>query len=164
MIRVGFGYDSHRLEEKRKLVLGGVEIPHEKGLLGHSDADVLAHAVGDAILGAVGAEDLGTHFPETDPAFKNISSMAILARISEILLSRHYVINNVDVTVICEKPRLREYIPRMKAKVEDVLSLTPGSVSIKATTNERMGFIGRGEGIAACAVVTVYPVPEPQDT
>jgi len=163
MMRIGFGYDSHRLEENRKLVLGGVEIPHEKGLLGHSDADVIAHSVGDAILGSIGAGDLGTHFPDTDPVFKDMSSMTILARINDLLWSRQYAVNNVDITVICESPRLRPYIHRMQSNLEDVFTLSPGSVSVKATTNEHMGFIGRGEGIAACAVVTVYPIiPEPQ--
>ncbi len=154
-VRVGFGYDSHRLVEGRKLVLGGIEIPHEKGLLGHSDADVLLHAIGDALLGAAGKGDLGVHFPDKDPAFKDISSRTLLAKIKSILDSSGYRVENVDATVVLERPYLRGYITGMERIISDVLEIGEGRVNIKATTNEGMGFIGRGEGIAAFSVVTV---------
>ena len=154
-IRVGFGYDSHRFVEGRSLYLGGIEIPYERGLLGHSDADVLLHAVGDALLGAVGQGDLGTYFPDSDPAYKDIASTALLSEIRNILKRNGYRVNNVDATVVCEQPHLQRYIPDMRRTIANILEITPDQVGIKATTNEKMGPIGRGEGIASYAVVTV---------
>jgi 2-C-methyl-D-erythritol 2,4-cyclodiphosphate synthase len=154
-MRVGLGYDAHRLVAGRPLVLGGVEIPYEKGLLGHSDADVLTHAIGDALLGAVGAGDLGTHFPDQDPAYKDISSLILLARIMEVVRDRGFTPVNVDATIVAEQPRLAPHIPAMQARLAPVLGLTPADINIKATTTEHMGFAGRGEGLAAYAVVLV---------
>jgi 2-C-methyl-D-erythritol 2,4-cyclodiphosphate synthase len=154
-VRVGLGYDAHRLVAGRRLVLGGVEIPHPLGLLGHSDADVLTHAIGDALLGALGVGDLGTHFPDNDPAYKDISSLALLTRIMEMVWDRGYRPVNVDATVVAEKPRLAPYIRRMKENLAHVLELAPDEINIKATTTEQMGFAGRAEGIAAHAVVLI---------
>lgn len=155
MMRVGFGYDAHRLVPGRPLILGGVEIPYSLGLSGHSDADALTHAVGDALLGAVGAGDLGSHFPDSDPAYRGISSLILLERIVAVVKSRGYRPVNVDITVVAEKPRLAPHIPGMIGKLSPVLGLPPEAVSLKATTTERMGFTGREEGIAAYAVVLV---------
>jgi 2-C-methyl-D-erythritol 2,4-cyclodiphosphate synthase len=154
-VRVGLGYDAHRLVTGRPLVLGGVEIPYEKGLLGHSDADVLTHAVGDALLGAVGAGDLGSHFPDKDPAYKDISSLILLARIMEVVRDRGFAPVNVDATIVAQQPRLAPHISAMQAKLAPILGLTPADINIKATTTEHMGFAGRGEGMAAYAVVLV---------
>jgi 2-C-methyl-D-erythritol 2,4-cyclodiphosphate synthase len=154
-MRVGLGYDAHCLVAGRPLILGGVEIPHNLGLLGHSDADVLAHAIGDALLGAVGAGDLGTHFPDKDPAYKDISSLILLERIMEIVRDRGFAPRNVDVTIVAQEPRLAPHIPAMQAHLAPILGLTPAEVNVKATTTEHMGFAGRGEGIAAYAVVLV---------
>jgi len=154
-MRIGFGYDSHRLVEERSLILGGVKIPAEKGLLGHSDADVLLHALCDAILGAIGGGDIGGHFPDSDPAYKDISSRELLLRVNKLATHKGYLVNNVDSTLILEKPRLKEYIPAMVANIADFLAVEPDRVNVKASTNEGMGFIGRGEGVAAFAVVTL---------
>jgi 2-C-methyl-D-erythritol 2,4-cyclodiphosphate synthase len=154
-MRVGLGYDAHRLVAGRRLILGGVEIPHARGLLGHSDADVLAHAIGDALLGAVGAGDLGTHFPDKDPAYKDISSLVLLERIMGIVRDRGFQPVNVDATIVAQEPRLAPHIPAMQARLAAALSLTPAEVNIKATTTEQMGFAGKGEGLAAYAVVLV---------
>jgi 2-C-methyl-D-erythritol 2,4-cyclodiphosphate synthase len=154
-VRVGLGYDAHRLVAGRPLILGGVEIPHAQGLLGHSDADVLSHAIGDALLGAVGAGDLGTHFPDRDPAYKDISSLILLERIMKLVRDRGYQPVNVDATIVAQEPRLAPHIPAMQARLAPILGLTPAEVSIKATTTEHMGFTGRGEGIAAYAAVLV---------
>jgi len=154
-MKVGFGYDSHRLVEGRRLVIGGVEIPFEKGLLGHSDADVLLHAISDALLGAIGEGDLGRHFPDTDPAYKDLSSLLILQKINDLAERKGLVVGNLDSTVVLEKPRLAEFVPLMVARIASVLGVEQGRVNVKAKTNEKMGFIGRGEGIAAFAVVTV---------
>ena len=154
-MRVGMGYDAHRLVAGRPLILGGVVIPYHMGLLGHSDADVLSHAIGDALLGAVGEGDLGRHFPDKDPAFKDISSLVLLAKIIELVRQRGYQPVNVDATVVAEKPRLAPHIAEIQAKLAPILGLTPEDVNIKATTTEHMGFAGRGEGIAAYAVVLV---------
>ena len=154
-MRVGLGYDAHRLVAGRPLILGGVEIPHALGLLGHSDADVLTHAIGDALLGAVGAGDLGTHFPDKDPAYKNISSLILLQWIMGIVRDRGFVPRNVDATIVAQEPRLAPHIPAMQANLAPILGLTPAKINIKATTTEHMGFTGRGEGIAAYAVVLV---------
>jgi len=154
-MKIGFGYDSHRLVEGRRLVIGGVEVPFEKGLLGHSDADVLLHAIGDALLGAIGEGDLGRHFPETDPAYRDISSLLILQKINDMAERKGFVVGNLDSTVVLEKPRLAEFVPLMVARIASVLGIEQSRVNVKAKTNEKMGFIGRGEGIAAFAVVTV---------
>lgn len=154
-MKIGFGYDSHRLVEGRRLVIGGVEIPFEKGLLGHSDADVLLHAIGDALLGAIGEGDLGRHFPDTDPAYRGLSSLLILQRINDMADRKGFVVGNVDSTVVLESPRLAEFVPLMVARIASVLAIEQSRVNVKAKTNEKMGFIGRGEGIAAFAVVTV---------
>jgi len=154
-VRVGLGYDAHRLAPGRPLILGGVEIPHPQGLLGHSDADVLSHAIGDALLGAVGAGDLGTHFPDRDPAYKDISSLILLERIMAMVRDRGFAPVNVDATVVAQQPRLAPHIPAMQANLARVLGLTPTDVNIKATTTEQMGFAGRGEGMAAYAVILV---------
>ncbi len=155
MIRVGFGYDAHRLVPGRPLILGGVEIPYPLGLSGHSDADVLSHALGDALLGAVAAGDLGRHFPDSDPAYRGISSLILLERIMEVVKSKGFQLMNVDITVVAEKPRLAPHVPQMIDNLAPVLGIAPGAVSIKATSTEKMGFAGREEGIAAYAVVLV---------
>jgi 2-C-methyl-D-erythritol 2,4-cyclodiphosphate synthase len=154
-MRIGFGYDSHRLVKERRLILGGVEIPAARGLLGHSDADVLLHALCDAILGAIGEGDIGVHFPDSDPAYKDISSGELLIRVKELAVRKGYLVNNVDATLVLESPRLMRYIPAMVSNIADVLTVEPGRVNVKASTNEGMGFIGRSEGVAAFAVVTV---------
>jgi 2-C-methyl-D-erythritol 2,4-cyclodiphosphate synthase len=158
MMRVGFGYDAHRLAPGRPLILGGVEIPHHAGLSGHSDADVLTHALGDALLGAVAAGDLGAHFPDSDPAYQGISSLILLERIVAVVQSRGFKPVNADVTVVAEQPRLAPHIPRMIDHLAPILGLAPEAVSVKATSTEQMGFAGREEGIAAYAVVLVAKV------
>jgi 2-C-methyl-D-erythritol 2,4-cyclodiphosphate synthase len=154
-VRVGLGYDAHRLVAGRPLILGGVAIPYHLGLLGHSDADVLSHAIGDALLGAVGAGDLGRHFPDDDPAYKDISSLVLLARIIEIVRQRGYQPVNLDATVVAQAPRLVPHFPEMITKLAKVLGLAPEDINLKATSTEQMGFAGRGEGMAAYAVVLV---------
>lgn len=154
-MRVGLGFDAHRLVAGRALILGGVNIPYPLGLLGHSDADVLTHAIGDALLGAVGAGDLGTHFPDRDPAYKDISSLILLEKIVNLVQQRGFRAVNVDATVVAQKPRLAPYIQDMKAKLAPILGLPEDALNLKATTTEQMGFTGRGEGMAAYAVVLV---------
>ncbi len=154
-MRVGTGFDVHRFAGGRKLVLGGVEIPFDKGLLGHSDADVLLHAIADAILGALGEDDIGVHFPDTDAAIKDIDSTVILARIAALAGERGYRIVNVDSVVIAERPKIAPYRPAMKERIAAILSIGPEMVGIKGKTTEGLGFAGRGEGIAAQAVVLV---------
>ncbi len=149
-IRVGLGYDSHRFSPGRKLILAGVEIPHDRGLAGHSDADALCHAIIDALLGAAGLADIGTHFPDTDPAYKDVRSLQLLEEVLRMVRHRGYGVVNVDVTVIMDMPKLAPYISRMKEKLA---SVGLQDVNIKAKTNEGMGFVGRGEGIAVMAVV-----------
>jgi 2-C-methyl-D-erythritol 2,4-cyclodiphosphate synthase/2-C-methyl-D-erythritol 4-phosphate cytidylyltransferase len=151
-MRIGTGYDVHRLVEDRKLILGGVEIPYEKGLLGHSDADVLVHALMDALLGAAALGDIGKLFPDNDDAFKGISSIELLKRVKSALDDRGYSLGNADVTVICQKPKLAGYIEQMRVNVAEALEVDMDKISIKATTTEKLGFAGRGEGIAAEAV------------
>ena len=153
--RCGIGYDIHRLGQNRKLILGGVEIPYLLGLEGHSDADVLSHAIADALLGAIGAGDIGQHFPNTDESIRGISSIEILKRVSQILADKKARIVNVDVTVIAEAPKLGPQIPEMRKKLANTLGVSDSQVSIKATTNERLGPIGRGEGISAMAIATI---------
>ena len=155
MIKCGIGYDAHRLVAGRKLVLGGVEIPHSVGLDGHSDADVLAHAIADALLGAIGESDIGHHFPNTDDNIRGISSIVILERVRQLLTSKRAKANNVDATLIAEAPKIAPHIPAMRQRIARALELDVTCVSIKATTNEGLGTIGRGEGMAAMAVAAV---------
>lgn len=157
-MRIGIGFDSHPLVTGRPLILGGVEISSEKGLGGHSDADVLSHAIGDALLGGVGEGDLGKHFPDTDPAYGGISSQKILRKVLTILCEKGYKILNIDSTILAERPKLAPFIPKMKEILSSTLKIPTESISIKATTTERMGFIGRQEGIAAIAVVLLEEV------
>jgi len=155
-MRFGIGYDSHKLVEGRSLILGGVEVPYTKGLLGHSDADVLLHAICDAILGAIGEGDIGTHFPDTDPTYKNISSVKLLIHVNALALQRGVTVNNLDATLVAEKPKLKGFIPEMVHCIVGALRIEHGRVNIKATTNEGMGFIGRQEGIAALAIASMH--------
>ena len=155
MYRSGIGYDTHRFAEGRKLVLGGVEIPHVRGLEGHSDADVLTHAIADALLGAIGERDIGHHFPNTEEAIRGISSLAILQRVGEILAEKKSRIVNVDATLIAEAPKIGPHLEAMRGKISAVLGIDVLRVGIKATTNEGMGALGRGEGMAALAVASV---------
>ena len=154
-MRVGTGYDVHRLTEGRKLIIGGVEISHSLGLLGHSDADVLVHAIMDALLGAAALGDIGQHFPDTDLAYEGADSLQLLARVQELLLNEGYVVNNIDATVIAQKPKLSPHIQKMRENIADTLQISLGQVGVKATTEERLGFTGREEGIAAQAVCTL---------
>jgi 2-C-methyl-D-erythritol 2,4-cyclodiphosphate synthase len=155
MNTVGIGYDVHRFAEDRPLVLGGVEIPHDRGLDGHSDADVLSHAIADAILGAAGERDIGHHFPNTDMSIRGISSLEILRRVRDVLAEKGATIVNIDATLVAEEPKISPHLAAMKAALSEALSLPPERIGIKATTNEGMGFLGRGEGIAAMAVASV---------
>jgi len=155
MTRSGIGYDIHRLAPGRKLILGGVEIPHTVGLDGHSDADVLSHAIADALLGAVGLGDIGHHFPNTDESIRGISSIAILQRVASLLAKEKAAPVNIDATVIAEAPKIAPHIAEMRKKIAQALSMPERDISIKATTNELLGSIGRGEGIAAIAVASV---------
>ena len=158
-MRVGMGYDVHRLVEDRKLIIGGVEIPYEKGLLGHSDADVLLHAIMDALLGAAALGDIGKHFPDTDEKYRGISSLKLLEHVGNLLEQEHYIIENIDATVIAQKPKLRPYIEEMEQNIADTLHLAKNQVNVKATTEEHLGFTGREEGISAnavCMLSTIY--------
>jgi 2-C-methyl-D-erythritol 2,4-cyclodiphosphate synthase len=152
-MRIGHGYDVHRLIKGRKLILGGVDVPHEKGLLGHSDADVLVHAIMDSILGALGKGDIGGAFPDTDQAYAGIDSLILLSRVYDVLEETGYKIGNIDATVIAQKPKLAPYIPDMRRKIADVLRTERENVNIKATTEEKLGLTGREEGISAHSVV-----------
>ena len=152
MMRIGHGYDVHRLVEERALILGGVDIPHTKGLLGHSDADVLAHAIMDALLGAAGLWDIGHAFPDADPAYKGISSLLLLERVMEMLRSKGYSVGNIDATILAQKPKLAPYIPQMRENIARIIGIDAGAVNIKATTEEGLGFTGAEQGIAAHAV------------
>lgn len=151
-MRVGMGYDVHRLTEGRKLILGGVEIPWEKGLLGHSDADVLVHAVMDALLGAAALGDIGKHFPDTDPAYKGISSILLLRHVAELLKKNGYAIGNVDATIIAQKPKMAPHILKMRENMAEAMGISVDCLNVKATTEEGLGFTGREEGIAAQAI------------
>jgi len=157
-MRIGNGYDVHQLVTGRKLILGGVEIPHRLGLLGHSDADVLVHAIMDAILGALALGDIGKHFPDTDPQYAGISSIALLQHVLSLMSRHHYKIGNLDAVVMCEKPKLAPHIQSMREKIAASLACDISLVSIKATTTEKLGFVGREEGIAAQAVVLLVPL------
>ncbi|MES2506764.1 MAG: 2-C-methyl-D-erythritol 2,4-cyclodiphosphate synthase [Verrucomicrobiota bacterium] len=155
MNRVGIGYDVHPFEEGRPLILGGIEIPHTRGLKGHSDADVLCHAIADAVLGSLGLPDIGFYFPPTDASIEGICSLRILEKCAELAQEKGYVITNVDSTLIAEAPKVMKHAPAMKEKIAEALRIQPDQVGIKATTNERMGFVGREEGMAAMAVACV---------
>ena len=151
-MRVGFGYDVHPLVEKRPLILGGVQVPYLFGLQGHSDADVLLHAICDALLGAVAEGDIGRHFPDTDPQYRDIRSTVLLKRVMTRVKEKGFRVINIDATIVAEKPKLSEFIPRMVKEIEGVLEIEPGRINVKATTSEGLGFIGREEGIAVYAV------------
>ena len=151
-MRIGHGYDVHRLVEGRRCVIGGVDIPHEKGLLGHSDADVLLHAIMDAVLGAMAAGDIGKLFPDSDPAYKGADSLVLTRRVAEVMTQRGYRLGNIDATVIAQAPKLAPHIPAMRERIAEAFGVEVDRVSVKATTEERLGFTGSGEGIAAHAV------------
>lgn len=154
-MRIGFGYDVHRLVEGRPLVLGGVTIPFDRGLLGHSDADVLLHAIMDALLGAASMGDIGQHFPDTDPAFAGANSLQLLEQVGRLLAESGWAPVNLDTTLLCERPKLAPYREEMRRRIAAALRITPDQVGIKATTNEGLGFVGSGEGIAAYAVALI---------
>jgi 2-C-methyl-D-erythritol 2,4-cyclodiphosphate synthase len=158
MSLVGIGYDVHRLIEGRKLILGGVEIPHHRGLEGHSDADVLTHAIADALLGAAGEKDIGHHFPNTDPSIKGIDSQEILRRVQAILTTKKLAIVNIDCSLIAEAPKVSPHLQAMRTRLSETLQIPPQRIGVKATTNEGLGFIGRGEGIAAMAVACIQQI------
>lgn len=157
-MRVGMGYDVHRLVPERDLIIGGVKIPYEKGLLGHSDADVLLHAIMDALLGAAALGDIGKHFPDNDPAYKGADSLMLLGRVGEILSEEGYVIENIDSTIIAQKPKMAPHIEQMRKNIADALGLDISRVNVKATTEEGLGFTGTGEGISAQAVALIMSV------
>ena len=159
-MRIGTGYDVHRLVEGRKLILGGVDIPYEKGLLGHSDADVLVHAIMDALLGAAALGDIGLHFPDSDPAYKGADSLSLAGHVSRILEDNGWIIENVDSTVIAQVPKLRPYIDQMRTNIARALRIDVTKVSVKATTEEHLGFTGRGEGISAQAAALLTASPQ----
>lgn len=157
-MRVGMGYDVHRLVPERDLIIGGVKIPYEKGLLGHSDADVLLHAIMDALLGAAALGDIGKHFPDNDPAYKGADSLMLLGRVGELLSDEGYVIENIDSTIIAQKPKMAPHIEQMRKNIADTLGLDISRVNVKATTEEGLGFTGTGEGISAQAVALIMSV------
>ncbi len=153
MIRIGNGYDVHKLVEGRKLILGGLEIPYEKGLLGHSDADVLVHAIMDALLGALALGDIGQHFPDNDNAYLNVNSMLLLAKVRELIDEKGYKIGNIDSVIVAQSPKLKNYLPLMRENIAKVLETEIDNISVKATTEERLGFTGNGQGMKSYAVV-----------
>ena len=157
-MRAGIGYDVHRLTEGRDLIIGGVKIPYEKGLLGHSDADVLLHAVMDALLGAAALGDIGQHFPDTDPLYEGVSSMALLEETALLLDENNYVVENIDAVIIAQRPKMMPYIPQMRENIAKTLGIEIGQVNVKATTEEGLGFTGSGEGISAQAVCMLTPL------
>ncbi len=156
-MRIGHGYDVHCLVEGRKLILGGVDVPHERGLLGHSDADVLLHAIADAILGALALGDIGKHFPDTDPQYKGADSRKLLRHVIALAGQKGYTLGNVDATIVAQRPKLSPFIPEMRANISEDLAAEIDRINVKATTTEQLGFAGRGEGIAAYAVVLMEP-------
>ena len=158
MTRFGMGYDVHRLVEGRRLILGGVDVPYEKGLLGHSDADVLLHAVSDALLGAAALGDIGTHFPDTDERFRSADSGKLLAEVARLVRAEGYAIGNVDATIVAQAPKLLPHIPRMRENIARMIGVAVGDVNVKATTEERLGFTGSGEGMSAYAVAGIERV------
>ena len=155
IIRVGHGYDVHKLTENRHLILGGVDIPYEKGLLGHSDADVLLHAIMDALLGAAALGDIGTHFPDNDPAYLGADSMELLRKVCALLREKNYAVSNIDATVIAQQPKLKPYIEQMRVNIAKTMALDTDRISIKATTEEKLGFTGRKEGISAHCIALI---------
>lgn len=157
-MRIGTGYDVHRLGENRDMIIGGVKIPYEKGLVGHSDADVLLHAISDALLGALALGDIGKHFPDTDPAYKNADSMVLLKKVGEMVEAERYVISNIDSTIIAQKPKMAPYLDQMRENIASCLEIDKSQVSVKATTEENLGFTGQGQGIASQAIVLLMPV------
>ena len=157
-MRIGQGYDVHKLVPDRELILGGVTIPYEKGLLGHSDADVLVHAVMDALLGAAALGDIGQHFPDTDPAYEGASSIELLKKVGKLLQERGYVIENIDATIIAQKPKMAPHIPQMRANMAKAMGIDESQLNIKATTEEKLGFTGREEGIASQAICLLNEV------
>lgn len=157
-MRIGMGYDVHKLVEGRKLILGGVEIPHEKGLLGHSDADVLLHAIMDALLGAAALGDIGKHFPDTDPAYKGISSIRLLEHVADLLGEHQFLIENIDATIIAQRPKMRPYIDTMRENIAKALKIESDQINVKATTEEGLGFTGSGEGISSQAICMLEKV------
>ena len=156
MIRIGHGYDVHKLVEGRKLILGGVDIPHETGLLGHSDADVVVHAIMDAMLGALALGDIGKHFPDTDPVYSGADSIKLLKRVTEIIAEKGYTVGNIDSTIICQAPKLAPHIDTMRKNIAEAIGCDISQVSVKATTEEKLGFTGAKEGISAHAVCVLY--------
>ena len=157
-MRVGMGYDVHRLTEGRDLIIGGVKIPYEKGLLGHSDADVLLHAIMDALLGAAAMGDIGKHFPDTDPKYKGISSIKLLEHVAGLLDEERYVVENIDATIIAQRPKMRPYIDEMENNIAKALGIEKNQVNVKATTEEGLGFTGSGEGISAQAICAIEKI------
>lgn len=157
-MRIGMGYDVHKLVEGRKLILGGVEIPYEKGLLGHSDADVLLHAIMDALLGAAALGDIGKHFPDTDPAYKGVSSIRLLEHVADLLEEHQFLIENIDATIIAQRPKMRPYIDTMRENIAKALKIEADQINVKATTEEGLGFTGSGEGISSQAICMLEKV------
>lgn len=155
MLRVGMGYDVHQLVEERKLIIGGVEIPHYKGLLGHSDADVLIHAIMDALIGAIGEGDIGKHFPDTDPKYKGISSMQLLKHVGQLLKEKNALIHNIDATIIVQQPKMAPHTMKMRENIAEVLQIQVSQINIKATTEEKLGFTGEEKGISSQAITLV---------
>lgn len=157
MTRFGMGYDVHQLVENRKLIIGGVDIPYEKGLLGHSDADVLLHAISDALLGAAALGDIGKHFPDTDPRYKGADSLKLLEEVGNLLEAKGYVVGNVDATIVAQKPKMLPHIPQMRENIARVLHVDIEQINVKATTEEHLGFTGSGQGISSYAVAGIEP-------
>lgn len=155
MTRFGMGYDVHQLVENRKLIIGGVDIPYEKGLLGHSDADVLLHAISDALLGAAALGDIGKHFPDTDPRYKGADSLKLLEEVGNLLAAKGYVVGNVDATIVAQKPKMLPHIPQMRENIARVLRMDIDQINVKATTEEHLGFTGSGQGISSYAVAGI---------
>lgn len=155
MLRIGMGYDVHQLVEGRKLIIGGVEIPHEKGLLGHSDADVLLHAIMDALIGAIGEGDIGKHFPDTDPNYKGADSLVLLEAVAKLLQAKHAIVQNIDATIIAQRPKMAPHIIQMRENIAKVLNIEVNQVNIKATTEEKLGFTGAEQGISSQAITLV---------
>lgn len=155
MTRFGMGYDVHQLVENRKLIIGGVDIPYEKGLLGHSDADVLLHAISDALLGAAALGDIGKHFPDTDPRYKGADSLKLLEEVGNLLAAKGYVVGNVDATIVAQKPKMMPHIPQMRENIAKVLRVDIDRINVKATTEEHLGFTGSGQGISSYAVAGI---------
>lgn len=155
MTRFGMGYDVHQLVENRKLIIGGVDIPYEKGLLGHSDADVLLHAISDALLGAAALGDIGKHFPDTDPRYKGADSLKLLEEVGNLLTEKGYVVGNVDATIVAQKPKMLPHIPQMRENIARVLRVDIDQINVKATTEEHLGFTGSGQGISSYAVAGI---------